>query len=411
MPPVDVLNQRLRAAHPVAAALLSDVGGRIYFPRGVPAQSAEAAGCAVNATIGQLTDGHGGAIALQAIAAGLQCMALEDAVLYPPQGGNKALRQAWRARLAATAGPGISLPVVTAGLTQGLSTLADLFVDADTDVIIPDPCWGNYRLIFGVRRGGDLVNWSLLDGDRVDIDGLRAVLAARTRKTVLVLNFPSNPVGFAPTLEEADAVVAALAACPVPLVVLCDDAYLGMVWEADRLAGSLFDRVVAAGHPHVLPVKVDGATKELFFFGGRVGFVTYGVTGDAAAVLEDKTLGVLRATTSTTSAPAQALVLAALRDPDLAAQRAVILADIEHRYRLLRDGLAAAGIAALPFNSGFFALVPTPGDPEPIRQALLAEGVGVVAFPTDHALRISYASVAPEDVPALVAALARHLRG
>ena len=59
--PADELNERLAAAHPAAAALLSDLGRRAFYPRGVPAQAAEASGCRYNATIGELTDGHGGA--------------------------------------------------------------------------------------------------------------------------------------------------------------------------------------------------------------------------------------------------------------------------------------------------------------------------------------------------------------
>ncbi|MEC7946830.1 MAG: aminotransferase class I/II-fold pyridoxal phosphate-dependent enzyme [Myxococcota bacterium] len=410
MSPADALNARLQAAHPAAASLLSDVGRRIFFPRGVPAQSADARHCRINATIGQYTDGRGGAAALRAIRDGLgPDVSLEAAVLYPAQGGVPALRDTWRARLAATAGNRIGRPLVTAGLTQGLATVADLFVDADTDVILPDPCWGNYRLIFGVRRAGQLLAWPVLDGDGVNIDGLRSLLAARSRKTVLVLNFPSNPVGFSPTIAETQAIVDALASCPVPLVVVTDDAYMGMVWDDTRMAGSLFDPIVRVGMPHVLPIKIDGATKELFFFGGRVGFLTFGVDGDAAAVLEDKAMGTLRATTSTSSAPGQALVLQALLDPELPTQRAEILERIRARHDRLRDGLSAAGIETMPFNAAFFILVKVRGDAEAARKALLSEGVGVVSFPSASALRVSYASVALDDIDDLVAALARHV--
>jgi aspartate/methionine/tyrosine aminotransferase len=364
----------------------------------------------VNATIGQYTDGHGRATALRAIREGFgPQIALEDAILYPAQGGVPALRDAWRARLVPTAGESISRPLVTAGLTQGLATVADLFIDADTDVIIPDPCWGNYTLLFGVRRGGNLIRWPMLAGDRVNIVGLRALLAARTRKTVVILNFPSNPGGFSPTLADADEIVAALADSPVPLVVVSDDAYMGMVWDPTRMTGSLFDTIVAANLPNLVPVKVDGATKELFFFGGRVGFLTFGLGGDAAAVLEEKAKGVLRATTSTTSAPGQTLVLRALNDPDLAVQREQILQHIRARHDRLRDGLRDAGIETLPFNAAFFVLVKVKGDAEAVRKALLVDGVGVVSFPAARALRVSYASVAVEDIDTLVAALARHV--
>lgn len=409
MSPADHLNARLQTARPAAAASLSALGRRIYFPKGVPAQSAEARDCAVNATIGQYTDGHGGASALEAIRDGLgPGLPLEETVLYPAQGGVPALRDAWRARLSATAGEHIGRPLVTAGLTQGLATVADLFVDADTDVILPDPCWGNYNLINGVRAGGRLVPWRLLEGDRVDVAGLRHLLATRERKTVLVLNFPSNPVGFSPTVDEARAIIGALADCPVPLVAVVDDAYMGMVWDPTRMTGSLFDAIVAAGHDNVLPIKIDGATKELFFFGGRVGFLTFGVDGEAAAVLEDKAMGVLRSTTSTTSAPSQALVLRALRDPGLAVQREALLARIRARHDRFRAGLEAAGLEAMPFNAAFFVLVKVSGDAEAVRQALLREGVGVVAVPSESAVRVSYASVAIEDIDTLVSALARH---
>ncbi|MEC8424749.1 MAG: aminotransferase class I/II-fold pyridoxal phosphate-dependent enzyme, partial [Myxococcota bacterium] len=192
-------------------------------------------------------------------------------------------------------------------------------------------------------------------------------------------------------------------------VVVTDDAYMGMVWDDTRMAGSLFDPIVRVGMPHVLPIKIDGATKELFFFGGRVGFLTFGVDGDAAAVLEDKAMGTLRATTSTSSAPGQALVLQALLDPELPTQRAEILERIRARHDRLRDGLSAAGIETMPFNAAFFILVKVRGDAEAARKALLSEGVGVVSFPSASALRVSYASVALDDIDDLVAALARHV--
>ena len=68
----------------------------------------------------------------------------------------------------------------------------------------------------------------------------------------------------------------------------------------------------------------------------------------------------------------------------------------------------AAGLSTWPYNSAFFALVEVGKDPEIVRQALLAEHVGVIAIPTAGAVRVSYASVAEGDIDALVAALRRH---
>ncbi len=40
----------------------------------------------------------------------------------------------------------ISLPVVSNGITHGLSIFGYLFID--DEIIIPEPYWGNYNLVF-----------------------------------------------------------------------------------------------------------------------------------------------------------------------------------------------------------------------------------------------------------------------
>ena len=76
----------------------------------------------------------------------------EEVFLYTPQGGRSDLRHAWRNRILSQTRVPISLPVVCCGLTHGLSICADLFIDANTDVILPSPRWGNYDMVFGIRR-------------------------------------------------------------------------------------------------------------------------------------------------------------------------------------------------------------------------------------------------------------------
>lgn len=409
MSPADRLNVAIERHHPAAAACLSALGRAIFYPRGVAAQAQEAKGTRINATIGQLTDGQGGALTLPVMSRHLLALTDEEAFLYAPQGGRPDLRRAWQARLQRTAGDRISLPLATAGITHGLSTVADLFAGPDTEVLLPAPAWGNYGHLFGTRRGAAVSTYAPDGPEGFRPEALAAALQARTKPTLLVVNFPSNPSGYTPTLAEADALVAAIEASPVPLVVLTDDAYQGMTWEDGLLPGSLFDRLVGLDPARVLPVKVDGATKELFFFGGRVGFVTFGATGAGAAALEEKALAVMRATTSATTSLSQALVLDALRSPDFEAQRAALLAEVRARYLALREGLSAVGLRTWPYNSAFFALVHTDRDPEAVRQELLAEGIGVVAIPEASAIRLSYASVDAAAVGPLCSALAAHV--
>ena len=83
---------------------------------------------------------------------------------------------------------------------------------------------------------------------------------------------------------------------------------------------SLFARLCDR-HPKLLAVKLDGATKEMFVWGLRVGFITYGtrVSGDVPAfydALERKTAGNIRGTVSNASHLSQSIVRKALQTPD-----------------------------------------------------------------------------------------------
>jgi aspartate/methionine/tyrosine aminotransferase len=382
----------------------------MFFPLGIPAQAGQAKSAAINATIGQLTDGAGHAMPLPTMAKRLPHFNLDEATLYTPQGGNKALRTAWKNKLDAC-GPGPkSLPFCTVGLTHGLSLLADLFIDENTDVLLPQPGWGNYDLIFGVRGGGRIQRYPVFEGGTFCAQSMERALAKIKDTGVVVLNFPGNPTGYTPTPEQLRPWLDAIRNSPKPIVVICDDAYTGFVYESGCIERSPFHDLRDVDPERVLLTKVDGATKELCFFGGRVGFVTFGADGKAGDALEAKIKGMTRASVSTAPAISQALVLEALKDPDLPQQKADLFSVCQARYRILKESLAAAGIPASPFNSGFFAMVPVAGDPEALRLRLLKQGIGIIALPGHGAIRIAYSSTSEDDIPAMVAAIAAQLK-
>ena len=399
------LNSSLKSAHPSAWACLSDLGRRLYFPLGIPAQAQEARACTINATIGQITDGHSGAMPLGAMVDPLAQLPPEQVVLYTPTAGNPTLRDLWAERLESQGCAPLSSPLVTQGLTHGLSIVADLFVDPDTDVFLPSPGWGNYRHIFETRRGARVHTYSPVSRTGLDLDAIDSALSSASPGSVLILNFPSNPIGYSPTEAEAEALVARIQRHPHPLVVVTDDAYQGMVWEPGLLEGSLFPLLSRGNPSHILPIKIDGATKELFFFGGRIGFLSFGCEGAAGDALEEKGRAIIRSTISSCSTLSQNLVIGALEDPELPTQTREMRDQILNRYRQLSEKITQAGIETWPFNSAFFVLIPVRSDPESIRQELLSRGVGVISLPSASAIRLSYASVAPEDIDGLVRSL------
>lgn len=418
MSEADRLNRVLASRTPALARALSPLGRAAAFPKGIPFQAAAARGTEINGTIGQVTDGAGGALPLDVLVEAAGALDPKLTFLYSPQPGHPEVRDLWKARqlgLAGLTSHPMTLPIATHGLTHGLGLVADLFVDADTTVLVPDPSWENYDLVFSMRTGATVAGWSFYDGDGLATETFADALAQIDGKAVVVLNFPSNPTGYAPTEAEADAIVAALAAHPGPLVVVVDDAYQGVVHESGRVVASLFWRVSQALDPErAVAIKVDGATKELMFFPSRIGFLSAGFDdAEAEAAWTSKINGILRGTVGSPPGPSQALMLAALRDPERTAREtAARLQVLSTRYRTLRDALAGVDdprIRPLPFNAAYFALIDLDPaiDADVVRQRLIdTYRVGTVHLPGTNALRVAYCSVAEADLPPLVERLA-----
>ena len=405
------LNTSIQKHAPAAFRMLSALGKAAAFPDGVPAQSAEAAGCQYNGSIGQFTDGFGNAVTLPEMTRLFSSFDVNKALLYPPQLGLPGLREAW-ARRTSDRHDGLHIhpPMVTVALTHALSLCADLFSDPDTTVLIPTPSWGNYSAIFGLRRGARLRYWKLCnDEGGLNVDGFSEALSQISGKAVVVFNFPSNPTGYSPTESEAESLCKIVASYSDPLVILTDDAYQGLVHEEDALQDSLFYALLEAIEPEKnLLIKVDGATKEFAFFGGRVGFLTIQAAKEAAEALYDKAAAIARATVSAAPAPSQMAVLSCLQAPDLDAQTQSLRQLLGERYRTVKSclpGLQEAGIVAYPFNSGCFTLLKLPEgqDPHALRRRLIEEhSVGLIALPSHNALRLAYCSMASSQIePAL----------
>jgi aspartate/methionine/tyrosine aminotransferase len=422
MTEADRLNAVLERDAPALARCLSPLGRKAAFPKGIPYQAATAKGTEINATIGQLTDGSGEPMPLPQLARQLSALDAREAFLYAPVSGPEALRTLWGARErrlgGVTADVRSTKPLVTHGLTHGLSLVADLFSDEDTDIIVPSPSWENYGLLFSLHRDARIVEFPFFRDGRFNVEGLSDALAKVRHKAVVILNLPGNPSGYAPTDAEVPQIIEALAGAPKPTLVAVDDAYQGWVYERGHLATSLFWKLAERLDPDkVAAVKIDGATKELAFFASRVGFLTFPHTTDEAeSALESKLKCITRGTVGSASGPAMAVVTEALRDPDLDAAFEERRQQLAERYQALRDALGSLHderVTPLPFNAAYFALLQLSDglDAEALRRDLIAnESVGTIAFPEANALRIAYCSLDASQLPELVQRLGRSLK-
>ncbi len=420
-PLAESLNASLEGT--VAHRLLSPTGRRLFFPKGIVAQSAEAKERAhrFNATAG-MAYRHGAPMILPAAASVSAAFSPAESVAYAPTPGVAALRSRWKEEMVkknpSLAGVRTSTPLVTAGLTNGIVHLAELFVDAGDPVVMPDMFWGNYRLILEHRKEARIMTFPFFSDEAgFNVKGFDSACreaAAVRGKVVILLNFPNNPTGYTPTETEARAVLerlTALADDGTDILVVADDAYFGLFFEPGLQTESIFAPLSTA-HERILAAKVDGATKEDFAWGLRVGFLTYaspGLGDDAINALEQKTIGSLRAVVSNTSNLSQHMLLKIMDDPAYERQKQDARTILEGRYRALKATLESrrsdspdSPLTVLPFNSGYFMSFDCGEvDAEALRQALLDRGIGTISIAGRY-LRVAFAAVEEESIGELI---------
>jgi aspartate/methionine/tyrosine aminotransferase len=417
------LNEKIGAAAPELLAMLSPLGRRLYFPKGILTQGAEAKlkGTRFNATIGIATEGKA-PMYLPSLQKHLSGVTPDEAYNYAPASGKLTLRERWREKQLAEnpsqRGKAVSLPIVTSALTHGLAIVGDLFVAPGDLIVLPDQLWGNYRLTYEVRLGAKCVTFPFYAGQGFNTQGFAGALAKHAEgreKLLVILNFPNNPTGYMPTPPEGDAIASALIAQAqrgTKLVVVTDDAYFGLFYHlgGESMTESLFGKLANA-HPNLLAVKLDGATKELFVWGLRCGFITYGPgrAESAQAVLdalEAKTKGAIRGAMSNSPMLSQSLVEKALASSSIDEERKQKCEVLRERAQRVFEVANAPRFReswdVYPFNSGYFMCIKLKGvDSEKLRVHLLDEyQTGLISTaPTD--LRIAFSCIEAKDVEPL----------
>jgi aspartate/methionine/tyrosine aminotransferase len=419
-PLAQALNQKLEAASPEIYSMLSGLGKRLYFPKGILTQGAEAKekGKKINATIGIATEG-GAPMYLKSIHAMVSGVSPADAYTYAPPSGRAVLRELWRKKLLkenpSLVGKTFGAPIVTSAITHGIALAGDLFLDEGDVVVMPDQLWGNYRLAYEVRLGAKIETFPFFAGNGFNKEGFKSCIDKQAEgrdKLVVLLNFPNNPTGYMPTEAEGDSIVQALLArakAGTKLVVLCDDAYFGLFFHIGgrSMTESLFGKLCNL-HPNILAVKLDGATKELFVWGLRCGFITFGpgkVEGaaDVLDVLDHKTRGDVRAVVSNAPQLSQTLVEKALASDGIDAERAQKCAVLEARAKevdkVARDAKYKDSWDVYAFNSGYFMLIKVKGvNANKLREHLLDKHqVGLIST-AESDLRVAFSCLEVEQV-------------
>ncbi|MEK6448485.1 aminotransferase class I/II-fold pyridoxal phosphate-dependent enzyme [Priestia aryabhattai] len=410
------LNEAIKTENPNIYDMLSDLGKNLYNPKGILSQSAEASERAYrfNATIGIATEEHE-PMHFQHIQNHFIGYSPEDIYPYAPPAGKQLLRELWNEKLLldnpSLHDKNFGLPIVTNALTHGLSIAADIFANPEDCVIVPDKYWGNYQSIFHVRRGANLLTYQMFNKERrFNTSSFKEIILNQKSKgkAIIILNFPNNPTGYTPDTQEVKEIISVIyeaAQAGIKIVAILDDAYFGLFYE-NSIKESLFGQL-ASLHQNILPIKVDGATKENYVWGLRVGFITYASPNSVILnALEQKTTGLIRGTISSSSHLSQTVILRSLQSQEFEQEKQQKFQLMERRAKKVKEVLNQEEYdkywSYYPFNSGYFMCLQLKQiNADALRMHLLNQyGVGTVAINSTD-LRVAFSCVEEHEIEEL----------
>lgn len=404
------LNQKLRQLSPSTYDLLSELGKKLFFPKGIVYQStlADSQAKKINATVGIATVAKQ-VIYLDCINNNFSNFKANDIYPYAASTGKDELRKLWKKRILdnnPSINYSISLPIVTQGMTHGISILGNLFADKETTVIVPNLAWDNYEFTFKTVFNSSIATYNFYKNQGFNLECLKLLISSPKvgNKLLLFLNFPSNPTGYTPTINEANKIrdiLIEVANQGKKILVVCDDSYFGLFYDKNTIQESIFT-YLAGQHQNIIVAKVDGITKEFFSWGFRVSFLSIAIkTEDPEAVyqiLEQKIRGSIRAFLSSVSHPIQTIMINALKNPLLEQERLEKNKILAVRYEKIKQIVFKEEYQqqwhVYPFNSGyFFCLHLKKVSAKKLWELLLKEEkVGLIYF-GDKDIRIAYSSV------------------
>lgn len=326
----------------------------------------------------------------------------------------------------------ITTPIITAGVTNGVFLSSSLLLNPGEEIILPNKRWSNYDNILCKFIGARIKFFQFFKEQNLNLEGLKdAIYEVGTiqDKILILLNFPNNPTGYVPTREESKQLINLLKesqeSLKKPIIVLIDDAYEPFVYTDNALKRSIFYDLHQLKE-NVIPIKLDGITKELLTYGGRIGFITIGLKESwfetdqelegIKKEIENKLEGFIRATISNCNHFYQVLTQKLFSEKNIdqiIKSRDKVKNILLERYKKINSELAKINnqnISIDPNSGGFFLFVNL--DPNKIRATEFADHllkrykVGIIPIEkldeNVNGVRIAYCSIDINEIPEVI---------
>ncbi|MHA1489493.1 MAG: aminotransferase class I/II-fold pyridoxal phosphate-dependent enzyme [Promethearchaeota archaeon] len=326
----------------------------------------------------------------------------------------------------------ITTPLITSGVTNGIFLTCAMFLNHNDYIISPNKRWGNYDNTITKFLNAKIKSFDFFKNNKFNIQGLRDSIIEVSdvqEKIVLIFNFPNNPTGYVPTWEETENIIEVLKEAQnstgKTIVALIDDAYEPYIYDENVLNKSIFYNLQQLDE-NIIPIKLDGITKELLMYGGRIGFVTMGLkptwvkNDDELEVLKseinNKLEGVNRSTISNCNHLYQAITYKIFSEKGMdkiISTREKVRLLLKARYEKINAELKKidrADISIDPNSGGFFLFVNI--NPKKIKASEFADyllrkyKVGVIPIEKKDAningIRIAYCSIDLNQIPEFI---------
>ncbi len=385
---------------------LSRRSSRLTLPKSsIVNQFQKAKTAQINATIGVALSDSLEPMYLKSIKENIN-LSPKEIFPYTTTTGLLALRDTWKSRILAQSNLEISTPIVTNAMTHGLNLAGFLTLDERDTLTIFSPHYPNYDLIFGKYLNVKVNTIPLFKKNNLNLTDFEKFLNKDKEKKVILLNFPNNPTGYNPTKTEIEHLVKIIknASSKQKITIILDEAYRGFSYSEDAYSKSLFPSLANLS-PNLLTILLDGPTKELFSWGLRVGFITFGTKNNTHLykILEEKSMAFIRATTSTSPTLSQHLILKTLENNQFEKEIEQNFRTLKKRYKKVLTVLDTLDFRTymnvIPFNSGYFFCIElkTASQAEFIRQQMLKNyNIGIIS--TGKCIRIAYSSIKEDDI-------------
>ncbi len=372
-------------------------------------------------------------------------LTVKEVVPYTSIGGLLETREFWKdwiiqkssygnkeERLLSRLNSYITTPVITGGVTNGIFQACSLFLNPSDSIVVPNKRWGNYDNIVNKFIGAKNILFEFFKNDKINIEGLEEAIdntAQSQDKIVILLNFPNNPTGYVPTRDEGSKLVEMLKESQLnhkkPFIVIVDDAYEPYVFKDNVLNRSIFYDLHQLDED-VIPIKLDGITKELLLYGGRIGFITLGVKPSwiendeelqiLKSEIHNKLEGFIRATISNCNSFYQVLIHKLFQEKgmdQIIKSRNEVQNLLKERYDCINSELLKIknpNISIDPNSGGFFVFLNLDADKikatEYADHLLKQYKVGIIPVekPNENVngIRIAYCSIDLSEIPELI---------